>query len=284
MHGVELVAQSHHVRAGQGPGRHDHRQFERLATVAEVRASQHAPLRERHPVAREARFALREEIREERLQGRGRESIQAQPSRGDELVAEIGGEHAHRRGDTRAWGHQHGRNAELARQRVGVQGTGASEGDKHKVAWIVAALYRDEAHRADHVGVGDFHDAAGRGERVEPEGRSYPLGNGAAGRVGVERHLAAQEERRIEPAQHEVRVGDGRGSAAQAVTRRPRSGPRAARPDAKRAPRVDPRLATPARTDLHQIDHRSTHRIAAAPPLAERRHRLRAHFHLRREP
>ena len=124
--------------------------------------------------------------------------------------------------------------------------------------------------------------AAASGSR--PSGAATRCGDGAAGRVGVERHLAAEEERRVEPAQRQVRVGDGRGGAAQAVARRARPGPRAARADAQRAARVDPRLAAPARAHLHQVDHRRAHRIAAAPPLAERRHRLRAHLHLGGEP
>ena len=82
------------------------------------------------------------------------------------------------------------------------------------------------------MGIGDLHDAAGRGDRIEAERRGHPLSNGAVGRAGVEGHLAAQEERRVEPAQDQVRVGDGRRGAAQAVARRSRPGSRATRADA----------------------------------------------------
>ena len=72
--------------------------------------------------------------------------------------------------------------------------------------------------------------------------------------------------------------------AAAAVAGRPRAGAGAPRADAQRAARVDPRLAAAARADLDQVDHRRADRVAAAPALAERRHRLRAHLHLGGEP
>jgi hypothetical protein len=50
--------------------------LERLAVVAEVGASLHAPVGEGHAVAGQARLPLRHEIGEERLEGRGREPVQ----------------------------------------------------------------------------------------------------------------------------------------------------------------------------------------------------------------
>src|SRR6185295_19001528 len=92
-----------------------------------------------------------------------------------------------------------------------------------------------------------------------------------------------EEERRVEPSEREVRVGDRglRAAAAVAGGTGPRTG--AARAHAQRAAGVDPRLAAAAGADLAQIDHRRADRIASAAPLAQRRHRLRADLDLRRQ-
>ena len=48
------------------------------------------------------------------------------------------------------------------RERVGMQRTGAAEGDQREVARIVALLDRHEPQRAEHVLVDDVDDALGR--------------------------------------------------------------------------------------------------------------------------
>ena len=167
MGGVELRAQPAHVGGGEAALRHGDRQLERLAVVAQIDATEHAAIGGRHAVAIEAGLALAQESLEQCLERRRRQGVERHPARGHELVAEVGHQHADGGGDARVRRHQHGRDAELARQRVGVQRAGAAEGDQHELARIVAALHGDQAHGADHVRVGDLHDAGGGGQRIE---------------------------------------------------------------------------------------------------------------------
>ena len=86
----------------------------------------------------------------------------------------------------------------------------------------------------------------------------------------AEPHLAAQEERGIEPAKGQVGIGDGGLLAALAVADRPRIGARALRPHPQDAARVDPGdAAAAAGADLDEIDHWGTDGVAARPRLAD---------------
>ena len=284
MGGVELGAQPPHVGDGQRARRHGDRQLERLAVIAKIDAAEHLAVTRRDTVAVEAGGTLHQEIREQRLQRLGRQRVESHPPRGDELVAKVGHQHADRGGDAGVRRDQHGGDAELARQCVGVQRSGAAEGDEHELAGIVAALHGHQAHRADHVGVGDLHDAGGGGDRVERQWRGHAVGDGLARGGGVQRHLAAEEERGVQPAEDQVGVGDGRRGAAAAVAGRARPRACAARAHAERAARVDPRFAAATGADLHQIDHRRADGIAAAAALAERGHRLGADLDLGGQP
>ena len=80
---------------------------------------------------------------------------------------------------------------------------------------------------------------------------------------------------RIEPAEHDVGVGDGRLGAAAAVADRAGIGAGALRPDLERADLVDPGDAAAAGADLDHVDHRQHHRMAAgvAADVIARRHR-----------
>ena len=85
----------------------------------------------------------------------------------DEIVPHVGDHAAQRVGDARQGRHQHARQAEFARQRRGMQRTGAAEGEQGEVARIVAARHRDHADRARHLHVAEPQHRARGGKPVE---------------------------------------------------------------------------------------------------------------------
>ena len=81
---------------------------------------------------------------------------------------------------------------------------------------------------------------------------------------GVEPHAPTRESFRVDAAEHNVGVGDGRLTAAMSVARRPGRGAGAVRPDRDALHAVDPRDRTATRADLHHLDHWDAQRQAAA--------------------
>ena len=104
---------------------------------------------------------------------------------------------------------------------------------------------------------------------ASPSGFAQRSSIARARAVDVEGDLAAEEVARVEPAEHEVRVGDGRLGAAAAVADRPGIGARALRPDAQQAARVDPGDRAAAGADLDQVDDRRPHRVAGERQAAD---------------
>ena len=84
----------------------------------------------------------------------------------------------------------------------------------------------------------------------------------ASGALHVEPDLAAEEVRRVEAAEHDVRVRDGRLDTAAAVADRPRVGTGALRADPEEATGVDPGDRAAACADLDEVDDRRPHRVA----------------------
>ena len=118
-------------------------------------------------------------------------------------------------------GQQHALRAELARDRDDVEARGAAAGDERVLARVDALRDRDLADRADHVlgrdrqgGVGGLLDA--HAERLADR-----LQDAARG-VGVERQQAAEEVGRVDPAEHDGGVRDGRLACRRARSRRGR--------------------------------------------------------------
>jgi hypothetical protein len=96
-------------------------------------------------------------------------------------------------------------------------------------------------------------DAAGRGEPVDPElGRDTV--NRSFGRRSVETAPAAEKARRIEIAEHEIGVGNGRSGAAGAVAGGSRDGAGALRTDMQDAAGVDPGDRAAARPDTGDVE------------------------------
>ena len=86
--------------------------------------------------------------------------------------------------------------------------------------------------------------------------------------VDVEGDLARRGSTRVEAAEDEVGVGDGRVGAAAAVAGRTRVGAGAVRTDAEHAAGVDPGDAAAAGADLDEVDRPGLDRVAAATVAA----------------
>ena len=159
------------------------------------------------------------------------------------------------REDTGGSRDEHPLDAELVCQRAGMQRPGAPECDERELARVVTALHRDDAHRAQHLGV--HHVDHRRGiDAVERE----------LCRLAIEHEPTWQLGR--QPAEQEVRVGDRR-AAACAVARRPRMRTRRFRPDADRPAGVPAHERAAARPDRVEVDRRQADGKAADDALRD---------------
>ena len=150
----------------------------------------------------------------------------------------------------------------------------AAEGEHDEIARVAAAVGGHGLHGAHHVGVGDEVDAVGRLDEIAAERRCNLVGDGAA--CGVEHRWARCRRRapRVEIAQHDVGVGDGRLPAAAAVAGGARVGAGALGADLEGAARSRrARSLPPPAPDLRHVDDRQLQRVAgAAHQRARRRH------------
>ena len=165
-----------------------------------------------------------------------------------DLEAQIGRQHApgrQYRGDAR---HDDPRETELAGDVGGVQPGRAAKREQREAARVDAAPHRDEAHPLGHVRVDDAVNAARGGEPVDAE-RGGDSIDRALGQPCIEPPFAAEEIRRVEIAEHQIGVGDGRLAAALAVAGRARHRAGALRPDMQDAAGIDPRDRAAAGAD-----------------------------------
>ena len=220
------------------------------------------------------RAALRLHLVEERLTAPPSSAGVADMGARD-LETQIGRQHAPGRQHRRDARHDDPREAELAGDVGRVQPGGAAEGEEREAARIDAAAHRDEPHPLGHVGVDDAMDAlaprpAGRCRARAAIGSTARLGRGA-----VEPRAAAEEARRVEVAEHEIGVGDGRGGAAPTVAGRTRNGAGALRPDMQDAAGIDPGDRAAAGADAGDVEavaaRRDGRRRAPVARLAPRR-------------
>ena len=123
----------------------------------------------------------------------------------------------------------------------------AAEGDEREVARIVAALDRDDAQRAQHLGVHDRDDR-----------RRVDLAERTLRRLAIE--LEAARQLLGQPAEQEVRVRDGRARAAPA-----RSRPARARRPRSRARRAARRPRRPRRSSRRRRRPCAGRRSAGGP-------------------
>ena len=82
--------------------------------------------------------------------------------------------------------------------------------------------------------------------------------------IRIDRQVAANQLRRIDEAQYDIRIRHGRHRSALIIANRARHCAGAFRPDAKRATRVDLNQAAAAGTNFGDVDRRNTDMIAAA--------------------
>ena len=188
-------------------------------------------------------------------------------------MAQVGDEAAERIGEAGPRRDQHLRDAELARQRRGMQRAGAAEREQGEVARVVAARQAHHADRAGHPVVGDAHDRQRRRGRVEAERRADLLQQRRLDRR--QRHAVVDGEQpvRVEPAEDDVGVGDRRPGAAAAVADRPRRRAGALRADAQHARGIDRGDRAAAGADGVDVDHRHVdrHRVLELEVARDRR-------------
>ena len=142
-------------------------------------------------------------------------------SRCDEVVPQVGDDAAERVGEPRPRRDQQLRDAELARQRGRMQRPGAAESEQGEVARIVAARQaRPCGSRRPSCrwrrGRSRPPRRSRRGRAARRRGRAAP-----PHRVHRDRVLDGEQPLGVEPAEHQVGVGDRRPRAAAAVADRP---------------------------------------------------------------
>ena len=213
------VAEALLVRLGEGATQRRgaeraserHGQLVRLSRVAQIDAALDAHAA---PVAvrRERRPRLRIEVCEGRTQrverpAGARRDAQHQPAR--EVLRDVGVQHAGGGEHARRGGDDHRLDAQLGGHLAGVERPRAPEGDEGEPGRVEAALDRDQAQGAHHVGVDDLDHRARGAPHVAPEG-GRDRREGALGAIGMERHVAAEEAIRPQPPERDVRIGDRR--------------------------------------------------------------------------
>ena len=141
----------------------------------------------------------------------------------DRVVAQVAGQQADRRGDAGMRRHDHLGDAQHVGHLGAVQRAGAAEGDQREVARVDALLDGARADGVGHVGVDQRDHALRRLALGDARARaaSSPITRRAA--TSVERHPAAEEVLAVEPAEHDVGVGDRR-LACRRGRRRPGPG------------------------------------------------------------
>ena len=163
--------------------------------------------------------------------------------------------------------------AELARDRDDVQPGGAAAGDERALARVDALVDRDLLDRGDHELVGERQDRGRRGVAVDAQLRRQIASITRPRGIDVERHRAAEEALRVEVAEHDRGVGDGRLGAAAAVAGGAGVGAGALGADAQQPAGVEPgdrAAAGPDRCARRPRRGRSGGRRTAAPSQVSR--------------
>ena len=165
-------------------------------------------------------------------------------------------EKANRTQHTRTRRHDHRRDPDEVRERAGVHRARSTERDQRELPRVDSPLDGDLAHGLRHRGIDDGDDALGtRPRAVERCLRGFD----------VEDPEARQRPALRDVPEHEIRIGDGRLAATQAVARGAGIGTGGARPDSQRATGVDVRDRTAAGADGVDVESRQAH---GNPPIS----------------
>ena len=195
------------------------------------------------------------------------------------LVLDRRGEQAGGRQHARMARDQHAADAKLGGERGGMDRPGAAQRHQREAARIEAAADRHQSDALDHLRVHHAMDAERRVFHRQAERlRDAPLDRGVRERR-IERHRAAGEVCRIEPAEHDRCIGHRGFLAAAAVAGGAWLRAGGMRADAQAAGAIEPGDGAAAGADRIHIDHRHAHRKAGDAALRAD-HRFAA-FHQR---
>nr|WP_228430456.1 hypothetical protein [Baekduia soli] len=218
-------------------------------------------------VAGEARTQLVLHLAEARLERLALRRREHDPDGADVVVAQVGGQQAHRRGDAGRRRQQDDGDLELLGDLAPVQRAGPAEGDERALARVVAAADGVHADLADHVGVDDRQDRQRRLLDVHAELAADP-GHGLPRRGGVQAQAAVEELVGVDAPEDDVGVGHRRLRPALAVGRRAGLRARAARADVERAALVAPRDGAAPGADGGDVELGGEDGVAAHLALA----------------
>ena len=171
--------------------------------------------------------------------------------------------------------------AQLARHPRRMGRTGAAH-RHHRVAPGVAAFLDDvDPGRARHALADDVVDAPRRFDRGQGQRFGDPR-QGRLGRLFIQAHAAAEEERRVQIAQKKIGVGHRRLRPAPSIARRPRVGAGASRSHLEQAQLIEPGDRAAAGANLDHVNHRRLDGQAAAlfESMDARRFQHRRHVRL----
>ena len=141
----------------------------------------------------------------------------------------------------------------------------AAAGHDHALARIDAFADGDLVDRLDHQLIGDGDDGESGFRHTAPELLRKLLEHAMRG-LRIELHTTAVEVIRIEPAEHDARIGHGGLVAAGAVAGRAGHGAGALRADAQQAAGVDPGDRAAASADAAHVDRGHRHHVAQPAP------------------
>ena len=219
------------------------------------------------------------ELVKARVEGRAVEPVEIGHEHLEIILPHVGLQHAERA--ERAGGARQQRPAAAQRARHGgaVHRAGAAGGHQGEGRGIVAAFDAEPLDGMQQVLLQQA-DHAGRGvldRQAERPGQF--VFDGLARQRAVERDGTAGQRAGAQAPEHELRVGDGRLHAAQAVGGGP--GPRAGalRADMQQAGIVDPGDGAAARADGVDLDRRRREMVAVDGELIGHRHVASRHHH-----
>ena len=194
-----------------------HRELESLAGVAHVGGKCDLPVACRRGVGREPRMRFRDQCLDHRHQRRQALGSCGVHARAHQIVRQVGMQNAVRRQSAGIFWKHDALDADLVRDRRGMEPGGAAESDHGEIPRVEALLEQRQANRRPEIGIGHGEQPLrsgldGKSERLADRRRNRRPGRGA-----VEPHVATEETLAIEPAEQHVRVGDRRLGSAPAV-------------------------------------------------------------------
>ena len=171
--------------------------------------------------------------------------------------------------------------AEPASDRHAVEASRPATCHEGGLGGIDTLIDRDVHDRLNHVLGRERHDAGRRLVDAAPQRLSDAPSYRLQRAVLVERHLAPEEESRVDESECDRRIGHRRTDTAAAVADRSRDSTGALRPDVEEAAGIDPSHGSTTRTDAPDVHRRHAGHVApkglAEPSLSAARDPVAAH-------